>query len=550
MPTTVPRVLTLLLLAGCVSPPRYAVLRDALNKLDSPDDRAFSDAFQELTREGRPVTAALRPNLGRGAARGFPAVALMVAFGEGDAVPLDLKARHLARFAWPAEHRGENAVLEPFVWNRLEYEFARTGRAALGVLADALARDAPDEARAMRVVRAMLRVRGRAAADAFAGLLGRERELDGVRVCDLAAAALLYLGRQDALLRIPEPDALLEAARRWWAEAKDRTEEEWTRQALEDLAGRWAPEDPRGVRGVFGLLAGAAVEDPKAWLGSGKPAPSPLRAEALLPRLSGTREEAFDADRRLQAITGTAVAGPRPARVGELRAALRLWQPPRDLEVRWRRHLTGPLLRVTIAAVGDGRADGEPRVILAKEDFFHASEDGITEMGVASMHGSYLLHVQSREHGTRLVYSEYVSTAEGNRGFTREHRGAHPAVLISSALEAAVVMTVDEVTRRHAPRPPELLKAAVAAQLRGLADASEGGTRRRALRALAYLQDPADRERFARHGAAGALLMLGDAAGLEGRPALEPWEVRMALRVAEEAAVRDYLEGLRSGSRP
>src|SRR5205814_9805144 len=141
-----------------------------------------------------------------------------------------------------------------------------TGRPALRFLGAALRESAASEAAALRIVRTMLRVGGRGAAEAFAGLLDAERDLGGgVRACDAAAAGLLYIGRQELALRLAGRDARLEAARQWWELAKDFPETEWIRDALDALVKKVQPKDTEGVLSVIELLVGRPLEDPKAW---------------------------------------------------------------------------------------------------------------------------------------------------------------------------------------------------------------------------------------------------------------------------------------------
>ena len=293
----------LLLPAGCASGAgpdeddrRLAALLD--------DDPASRDqAFQLLLRDGVAPAAKLRGAVGLGWQSGFPVAALLYAQGRGDAVPLDLRAQHLAAFEWPRASASENAVVEPYVRAEVERDLVRTGRPALRPLAEALRRTAADEAAAMRIVRAMLRIGGRAACVEFAALLDAERDLGGPRVCDAAAAALLYLGRQELALRIAAPDARVEAARAWWDLAKDFPESEWIRDSVEALAARSKPKDPDAVRPVIELLVGQAIEDPAAWWAKNRdwrPAPPPLRPEDLLPALGPDRARAYDANRRLE----------------------------------------------------------------------------------------------------------------------------------------------------------------------------------------------------------------------------------------------------------
>src|SRR5262249_35684028 len=164
-------------------------------------------------------------------------------------------------------------------------------------------------------------------------------------------SALLYVGRQELALRLASVDARVEAARKWWELAQDFPESEWIREAVDALAPRYQPKDPEGVRPVIELLVGRTLEDPKAWWDQNRewrPAPARLHPEELLSSLSKGRAPAFDANRRLEDATGIRVYVPRFDRRSGLRAALRLWEPPGDLELRWRRAMESPLLRLSI----------------------------------------------------------------------------------------------------------------------------------------------------------------------------------------------------------
>lgn len=450
--------------AGCIGPPRKPPAVDNLQKLHSPKPEESAEAFQYFIRMGAPLTGMLKAALPMGDRSGYPAAALLYAHGEGDAVPLDIRARHLALFRWPEEYDCRNAVMESYVRNEIERDLARAGRPALRLLSQALAREAPDEARAMRVARAMLRAGGRAAEEEFTRLLDCGRDLGGFPVRDVAAAALAYLER---------------------------------------------------------------------------PAGEPVAPKTLLPLLSGGREEAFAANRRLEELTGACLYLPPLNRLEELRSAVRLWQPPPGLAVRWRRYLDSSLLRLSIAAVGGGR------VLWAYDQYLHATEDETGGSRAADGEGESILHVQSRDLGTRLVYVEYRATADGAGGFSSEFPALRPVVVLSPVFRACVIVTIDTAGARRPSRPPELIGAEMHRRLRRLAESAEGPELRKALRGLGYFQDPEDAELLRSKGAGEALLLLGDPAALELQPRLEPYEVEMALRKAEDPRVKAYLEGLR-----
>jgi hypothetical protein len=531
----------LLLLAGCVSD--RAVRGDDARFLALLDDaRETRDAaFQDLIRgEGAPIPT-LRSAMNLGARYGYPVVALLYAQGRGDTVPLDLRARHLAAFEWPRAHASENAVVEPYVRDEVARDLVRTGRPALRPLGAALKEAAPTEGAAMRIVAAMIRIGGRAAAEEFARLL------DDPRAGAAAATALLYLGRQELLLRIALPAGRVDAARQWWEVAKDFPESEWIREAAEALAARFEPKDPEDVRPVFCMLIGQAVDDPKEWWNLNRdwrPAAPPLRPEELFPALSSDRARAWDANRRLEEATGMRVWIPRMERVSELAAALRLWRPPTDLAVRWKRVVESPLLRLSIAVIGASAQLETPRVRWAYETHFHATEEESGELRIETSRESYALFVQAFDFGTRLVASESHGGGGLWTGVLREFRHGEPMVMFSAPFKAALVATVEEADGRRPTPPPAQLQSEWRARLRGWKESDD------ALRALAYFQDPADAELLRERKAGPGLLLLGDPAALELRPRLEPHEIEMALRKAADPRVREYLRSLKTSGRP
>lgn len=527
------RWLPLLLLFGCSADP--VIRRDDPRLLAlADDDREVRDrAFQELLRDGGAPIPALRAGLGLGAAHGFPAVALLYAQGRGDAVPLDFRARHLAGFEWPRANAAENAVVEPYVRDEVALDLVRSGRPALRPLGKALEETASSEAAAMRIVRTMVRIGGRAAAEEFARLL------DDPRVSVAAATALLHLGRQELPLRIAAPQARVEAARQWWEVAKDFPESEWIRESVEALAAA-------GEAGLASMLIGEPVADPKEWWAKNRdwrPAAPPVRLEELLPALAQGRARAYDANRRLEEATGARVWLPRMDRVSELAAALRRWEAPPDLGMRWRRYLGSPLLRLSIAAIGASARLETPRVRWAYEAHFHPTEEESGELRIETERESYALYVQAFEYGTRLVASEAHGSGGLWSGVLREFRHGEPLVMFSGPFKAALVATVEEVdARRIAPAQP-VVQAEWRARLRSWTGSPD------ALRALGYFQDGADRELLRERKAGPALLLLGDPAALEFSPTLEPHEIDMALRKAGDPKVRAYLETLRTSRR-
>lgn len=495
----------LLLATACAArDPRQAVL-ERLLALGS--DEA---AFQDLIRAGGPEIDLLKSAVAAAPSRGFPLVAVLYAQGEGDAVPLDLKARHYAAFRWPAAYADENALVEPAVWDELERDLLLAGRRALGFLAGALAQDAPDERGALRAARVIARIGGRPAMDAFAGLLDVPRDLGGPRVLDVAAAALLATGGQDLPLRQPEPDAIARAAREWWAAAKEKPESEWFRESAAALAALKEDKDPKGVEAVLELLEG-----------------------------KGARGEAFAENRRLERSTGLSAWMPAWERIGELRSSLRLWSPPPDLDIRWKRLTGGKLLRLSVAAVGHRPKEGAGAVLWARETFFHASENDAIDLSIGG--DGYSLHLRTRELGTRGVIGEFARAGERGYGRVYEASLVRPLVHYSPILKSALIVAVDEVEARRPLPPPDVVKRETRKRLKSMEDGA---------RALAYFQDPEDLPWFRETNAGAALLMLGDPAALALAPELEPWEIDLARKAAKDPAVRGYLDSLRTSRRP
>jgi hypothetical protein len=122
------------------------------------------------------------------------------------------------------------------------------------------------------------------------------------------------------------------------------------------------------------------------------------------------------------------------------------------------------------------------------------------------------------------------------RGELREFAEGRPTLMFSAPFKSALVAVVEEVGQRRVTPPPASLQAEWRSRLRSWSESED------ALRALGYFQDAADRELLRERRAGPALLLLGDPAALELRPRLEPHEIEMALRKAEDPRVREYLE--------
>ena len=299
------------------------------------------------------------------------------------------------------------------------------------------------------------------------------------------------------------------------------------------------------MREVLELLVGESIEDPKDWRAKNpewSPPPPPIHPEAVLPRLSAGRASAFAANRALEEATGTRLFVPRADRLGELCAAIRLWQRPPALEVAWRRYLESRTLRMTIAVVGHPPKRESNHLLWHYENHSNCTEEPTGKLEFAAGEEAFLLYVQSRDFGTRLVYGEYHESPRDRRTVLREFSSSRPAVVFSPSFKACVVISIEEVSGRRTARSPEELFVETRRRLRKVAQTAEGEDRRRALRALGYCQDPADADFLKEQKAFEALLLLGDPAGLEGEPCLEPFELEMALRKSQDPRVRAYLE--------
>jgi len=296
------------------------------------------------------------------------------------------------------------------------------------------------------------------------------------------------------------------------------------------------------VRPVLDLLVGKPIDDPREWAAQNagwRPEPAPLQPESLLPALSLDRARAYDANRRLEDATGLRVFLPKLERRSDLCSALRLWQPPADLELRWRRVLRSPMLRLSVAAIGLSPRAEDHRIRWAYETHFHPVEEDSGELRIETQTENYTLYVQALDLGTRLVASEAYGGGRGWSGAVREVREGRPLLMFSGPFKSALVAVVEEVPSRRPPPTPHAAQAEWRARLASWKESPD------ALRALAYFQDPADLPLFRARKAGPSLLMLGDPSALELHPTLRPQEIDLALRKADDPRVRAYLEGLR-----
>jgi hypothetical protein len=580
-------LLAAVVLAGC-APSRAADLRTQVWLLNSDDPAERAAAFGRLVREPSGVAPALLARVADGYGRGFPVAAVLVARGEASAVPLEVKVLHLALFEWPAAP--ETAILEPVVRHALERDLARSGRPALRLVATALERDVVSEIRAFDLLRIMIDLAaplGRAGLAEIARLLESGRGFtgssDSLRVCDVAGAALLHLGMQDALLaEASAAGDIAGEARAWWNASGDLEADQW----LRDGAGRAVDalsraEEPAGWVAYLGLVLGKPLSSelearglwsalrnlgPQEWARESLGLPAGLRDRTpglirILREHPEDRFRAWSANRLLETEHGVRLQ-PTPAfaRLADLVRIRTEWRPDPQLSRRWERWIESRSLRMAAWRVGRTRSSEGGRLIWAAERFFHAVEDpmiGDTWRNASGV--EEILHLQARRMGTVLLGSAYV----GDRGTTEELSvdPEEPFLLFALDSMTCTVVKIEEPAR-PAP-PPELHTGEAESFLRSSFVRSPPEKCARIARALAYLEDrsaaglieskvrriqeSAAPDRAALLGLAEALILLDTPSGLDlaesvaMEPRLSTVEREMTSRTAKDARVRAWL---------
>lgn len=574
-------------LAGCASS-RGPDLHTEIVLLHSEDAADRARAFGRLVRDPSNLSSSLLAVVAEGYARGFPLAAVLVARGEYAAVPLEVKVLHLALFEWPAAP--ETAILEPVVRHALERDLARSGRPALRLLARALERDVVSETRALDLLRIMIDLAaplGRGGLAEIARLLESGRVFSGssepLRVCDLAGAALLHLGMQDALLAeaLAASDIAGEA-RAWWNTSGDLDPDQWLREGAAravDLLGRI--DDPSSWVSYLGLLLGRPLASereartlwstarnlrPHEWArdAMGMPATPRDRGPWLVRVLREFPEDRFRAwpvNRLLEVEYGVRLQPTPPfARIADLVRIRTDWRPDSQLSRRWERWIESRSLRIAAWRIGRPTVSEPGEVIWAAERYFHAVEDPM--IGHSWRNGSGVeetLHLQARRMGTVLLGSAYV----GDRGTTEEQSvdPDDPYFLFASDSLACTVVKIEEPGY---PAPlPGLRDGEILTFLRGSLVRSPVDKCGRIARALAYLQDrsaaglieakvrriqeSATPDRGALLSLAEALILLDAPAGLDlaeavaMEPRLSTIEREMLRRTARGARVRSWL---------
>jgi len=507
-------VLAAILSAAACAPSRGLDPRHEIGFLLSDDPVLRAGAFDRLVREPSNILPSLRASVAEGYAQGFPVAAVLVARGEADEVPLHVKILHLALFEWP--DAPETAILEPVVRHALERDLARAGRPALRLLARALERDVVSERRALDLLRLMIDLAapsGRGGLEEFARLLESGRALstapDAPRVCDLAGAALLHLGLQDALLaEATEAGDVSGEARAWWNASGDLDPDQWLRESVAravDFLGR-AP-DPAPWIEYLGLLLGRPLGSerearalwsawrnlgPSEWVREGLLLPAATRERPawlirLLRDAPTDRFRAWTANRLLEMEFGVRLQPtPRLCRLTDLVHLRAEWTPDPRLGLRWERWSDSRSLRMAAWRVGRAANSDRGGLLWSAERFFHATEDAMIGGSWPGESGEReILHLQARRMGTALLESAYV----GPRGRTEERPvdAGEPIILFAPGSAACTVVRIEE-PGRAAPLPGARDGEAASFLRWGLvhSPAPKCGP---IARALAYLQD-------------------------------------------------------------
>jgi hypothetical protein len=578
-------------LAGCGSG-RGLDLRTEVWLLHSDDPAHRAAAFGRLVHEPSSISSALLPELAEGYARGFPLAAVLVARGEAGAVPLEVKVLHLALYEWPTAT--ETAILEPVVRHALERDLARAGLPAVRLLARALQRDVVSEGRALDLLRILIDLAaplGRTGLAEIARLLESGRAFNGstepLRVCDLAGAALLHLGHQDALLaESASAGDIAGEARAWWNAFGDMDSDQWLREGAARTVDFLGRTDDRATWAAYlGLILGRPLANerearalwsslrnlgPQEWAREafGLPA-APRDRGAWLVRIlreyPDDRFRAWPANRLLEIEYGVRLqATPPVERIADLVRVRTEWRPDSQLGRRWERWVESHSLRMAAWRVGRPTSSDPGQLIWAAERYFHATEDPM--LGHCWRNGSgspETLHLQARRLGTVLLASSYVE----DRGATEESSiDPEDPFLVFAADSMTCAVAMIEHPRRPAPLPG-LQNGEVAAFLRGSFIKSPAEKCGRIARALAYLgdrtaagliearvrriQESATPDRSALLALAEALILLDAPAGLDLaetlglEPRLSTAERETLDRSARDPRLRSWLKGVK-----
>jgi hypothetical protein len=507
------RTFLAIVLAGCASS-RPADLRTEVWLLHSEDPVERAAAFGRMVRDPSNVSPALLTAVAEGYSRGFPVAGVLVARGEADGVPIEIKVLHLSLFEWPVAP--ETAILEPVVRHSIERDLAKAGRPALQLLARALEGDVVSEARALDVLRVMIDLAaplGRAGLAEISPLLESSRAFRGatqpLRVCDLAGAALLHLGHQDALLEeASNAGDIAGEARAWWNASGDLDHEQWIREGAAravDHLGRAG--DPETWAAYLGMILGRPLASerearvawsslrnfgPQEWMRESLELPLLARLRSpwlirILEESSDDRFRAWSANRLLEAEHGVRLQPTRPfASLGDLVRIRTEWRPDPQLHRRWERWTGSRSLRMAAWRLGRASAAEPGRMMWAAERYFNAVEDPMIGASWRNAEGAReVLHLQARRQGTVLLGSSYV----GDLGSTEEAsiEPDEPFLLFETESMTCTMVMIEEPVR---PAPlPGLRNGEAVEFLRASFLKSADAACWRIARALAYAQD-------------------------------------------------------------
>lgn len=403
-------------------------LAQTLQRLASSDPIEREDAFQQVLHSPSDLTPLLKPLAPMAPQFGCPVAAILYRLGEGDAVPLDVKARHFALFEWPEEYRQENALLEPYITHELENDLFAAGRPAIRYLA-AVFRTSP---RAEAVAGLMLRIHERTAVEFL------------VTHADLPAA-------QAALL----PIAGTEKIREWWETAKLFDAEEWTRMRCRSHLQNDLDAFSREVGQAFPSRAEAEAwwranesRRPFEWWKDRFPKASSSHFSPLYEALRNpSAPDAAAAHHLLEHWTGVHfTAFPAP-----------------DLPTRWRRTVENPVLHLRLCVLGPtGETDS-----WVQERIFPSVETAQAGGGKMMDSFDYALFVHVREQGTAALVGEFASDNEKTTGNTATLRFQDGLLLVySSILRSYIAVSLEERPVRPLPEPPDAVRFSLLRLLR------------------------------------------------------------------------------------
>jgi hypothetical protein len=240
-------------------------------------------------------------------------------------------------------------------------------------------------------------------------------------------------------------------------------------------------------------------------------------------------------------------------RLDDYSGARALWQPAPMLALRWERYLASATMHLTALVIGRDPSSGAGGVARICDQYFHGTEDETGGGRVPLADGQFMIYLQSRALGTRLIYSEFLYGGAVSRGFTNQFAidNDSPVIVFNAEMRACAVVLLEDVPSRAPPLPPMLVGPYLAKNLLRLLDTP---LMPKAARALGYLGNPAAADAIAAraksavdHGdlaaLAAALVLLDDPRGLDlgVAPALARHEIEMVRAFAKNERIRKSL---------